>query len=333
MIPLIIGIAPVLIFLTALVLLDSYKLVRLHSVLAALAAGAVAAGAAWWINRWMLNQFPVGSLAVPRYIAPAVEETLKALYILHCIRTHRVGFMVDGAILGFAAGSGFACVENAAVLQSHFSSHILLWMIRGLGTAVMHGGTTASVAIVCKTLFDRKNRFGFIVIAPALLTGIAMHSFFNHFFLHPLLMTILQLILLPLMISLVFKQSEKLTKLWLEVGMDTDVWLLESIHSGGISNTRIGKYIWSLSARFSPLALADMLCYLRVHLELSIQAKGILLMREAGFDIPACGETREKLKELKYLEKSIGKTGLLALAPVFHTSHHDLWQIYMVSKR
>ena len=42
--------------------------------------------------------------------------------------------------------------------------------------------------------------------------------------------------------------------------------------------------------------------------------------------------TREKFTELGYLEKSIGRTGLLAIQPMLHMSHKDLWQLYMLGK-
>jgi len=52
------GLAPVACFLGALMALDSYKLVKLHRVLAILAAGAVLAGLSYFIN---------GALLVPIY--------------------------------------------------------------------------------------------------------------------------------------------------------------------------------------------------------------------------------------------------------------------------
>jgi hypothetical protein len=71
---------------------------------------------------------------------------------------------------------------------------------------------------------------------------------------------------------------------------------------------------------------------LRLHLELSIRAKGILLMREAGFKPPDEPEIEEKFRELKYLEKSIGKTGLLAASPIFNMSDRDIWQLSLLAK-
>ncbi len=114
-------------------------------------------------------------------------------------------------------------------------------------------------------------------------------------------------------------------------GFDTDTELLELIHSGEFSDSRIGKFLQSLRKHFPGEAVADMLCYLRLHLELSIRAKGILMMREAGFNVARDPEALEKLEELKYLESSIGRTGRRAMAPFLRTSSHDLWQLHLVN--
>ena len=57
-----------------------------------------------------------------------------------------------------------------------------------------------------------------------------------------------------------------------------------------------------------------------------------MMMRESGFDSEIDEETRAKLEEMKYLERSIGRTGKLALKPFLHMSRKDLWQIYMLSR-
>ena len=77
------------------------------------------------------------------------------------MRTHKIGFMVDSAIYGFAVGAGFAFVENIYYLQSLENANLFLWIIRGFGTAVMHGGTTAVFAILSKTLTDGKSSSAF----------------------------------------------------------------------------------------------------------------------------------------------------------------------------
>src|SRR5512135_356699 len=94
---LLVGFAPVLLFLGALVYLDSYKLVRRRWILAMLAFGGAVAGACFFVNARLLDRFPLGPLAYSRYVAPWIEESAKALLPLYLIRSRRVGFLVDAA--------------------------------------------------------------------------------------------------------------------------------------------------------------------------------------------------------------------------------------------
>ena len=79
--------------------------------------------------------------------------------------------------------------------------------------------------------------------------------------------------------------------------------------------------------------MADLLCYLRLHTELALRAKGILMMRESGFDSPLDDQTRAKFDEVRYLEKSMGKTGLLAVRPLLRMSRKEMWQLCMLGSQ
>jgi hypothetical protein len=69
---------------------------------------------------------------------------------------------------------------------------------------------------------------------------------------------------------------------------------------------------------------------LRLDLELSIRAKGMLLAREAGLEVPVDDDLRARLVERRYLERAIGRTGLLALHPLHVTSGRDDWHQYLL---
>ncbi len=112
LLPALIGLLPVLAFLGALLYLDSYKLVNLRAVIAIVVCGAVAAGLSYGVNAFVLGQVPIDITTYSRYVAPVIEELLKGLVIVALIRAHRIGFLVDAAIMGFAVGTGFALVEN-----------------------------------------------------------------------------------------------------------------------------------------------------------------------------------------------------------------------------
>ena len=86
--------------------------------------------------------------------------------------------------------------------------------------------------------------------------------------------------------------------------------------------------VHSLQDRFDGPVLADMLCYLRLHCELALRAKGVLMLRESGFDEPPLDdELKAQIEELRYLERSLGKSGQLALRPILMATGKDLWQL------
>ncbi len=329
---LLVGFVPVLLFLAGLMLMDSYKLVARRAVLLALVAGGAAAVAALLANRLALEGLRVDPVALRRYVAPLVEEVLKGLFVVHLLRSHRVGFMVDAGIQGFAVGTGFAVVENVYYAHVLGDFRPLLWVVRGLGTAVMHGTTTAMLAILAKDLADRRDSVAPGVFLPGLAAAFAVHSAFNHLTLQPLVATAVLLLVMPLLLLVVFERSERATRAWLGSGIDGDVELLELILSEGIADSHVGRYLDSLRKRFPGAVLADMLCLLRIHLELSLSAKGILLARSAGIRIPVDEGVRANFDEMRFLERSIGATGRLAILPLLRTRSRDLWQLHVLGR-
>jgi hypothetical protein len=204
--------------------------------------------------------------------------------------------------------------------------------VRGFGTAIMHGGATAILAMVSKALLNRVDAFRLVLVLPGLTVAVVLHSLYNHFLLQPLLATALIVVVFPYLCVAVFQSSERETKTWLGTGFDTDQELLRSSLSGQVSLTPVGRYLKTLRSGFSAEVIVDMMCLLRLHAELGIRAKGILMMREAGFDAPPDPTLKGKFEELRYLERSVGKTGLLALGPFLHTRTRDLWQLNILSE-
>jgi protease PrsW len=327
-----VALLPVLLFLGLLVLLDSFKLVSLRSVLSALVAGSLVALVGAELNAWLLSATRMPAASFSRYAAPPVEEALKALWVVLLLRRGRVGFLVDAAILGFAVGAGFALVENVEYLRALDERALGLWLVRGLGTAILHGATTAIFAILAKGLGDRHPGHRLASLVPGYLAAVAIHSAYNHHLLPPVLSAGVLLLGLPLVVILVFERSERKTRDWMGVGLDTDIEVVESIASGQALDTRIGHYLRSLKERFPGEVVADMLCLLRIHAELSIRAKGLLLAREAGLEPPVGDDVRDSLTELRYLERSIGRTGLLAMKPIRREDARALWQVYLLEE-
>lgn len=326
-----VGLLPVCCFLGALVFLDSYKLVPIRWVLGVIGLGSVAGLLSYPFNVGAQDLLGVDFLTLTRYVAPFIEEALKGLIVIFLIRRNRIGFPVDAAIFGFGIGAGFAIFENLYYLRAMPDLVLGTWIVRGFGTAVMHGGATAIFAIATHTLMGQHPTKGSVLILPGFVVAVVAHSVYNHFFLMPIINTLIVFASLPILFTVVFQQSERSVSEWLGMGFDADTELIELINSGDFSTSKVGEYLHSLKEKFEGPVVVDLLCYLRLHTELSIRAKGLLMMREQGFMDKTGEETKAKLDELDYLKGSIGKTGLLAMKPFLRMSQKDLWQFYMLS--
>ena len=325
-----VGLIPVLSFLIVLLYMDSYKLVGIKTVLWVIIAGGCIAGLTYFVNGFLFEQLNIDLRSFTHYVSPVSEEVLKALVIVWLFRVNRIGFLVDSAIMGFAVGTGFAVVENFLYLQAAGDAHFGVWIVRGFGTAIMHGGVTAIFAILSQTITERNMKINPLLYFPGLLAAMSFHSLFNHFWLPPLLMTVSYLALLPPVLYLVFQRSAVHLHEWLEVDFDDDARLLQQINSGEFTTSKIGRFLHDLRNKFDGPVVVDMLCYLRLYTELALRAKGVLMMRENGLDTPIGERTREKFTEMTFLESSIGKTGVLAMRPFLHMTRKDLWQIYVL---
>lgn len=329
-VPALLSLLPVTCFLLALVYLDSYKLVRPGVILAVMGCGVAMAVVSYFVNAWLLQHLALDLTPFKRYVSPPIEEGLKSLIIVWLIRRHRIGFLVDAAIAGFAVGCGFALVENLYVLWSVPDAGIPTWIVRGFGTAIMHSGATAIVALVALAMLERDEHQGLRAALPGFAAAVLLHSAFNHLNHAPKVATLAALIAVPILLLAAFHRSERTLGDWLRHGFDADAEMLELLHSGRLSDSPVGQYLASLKARFKGPVVADLLCYLGLFTELALRAKGLLMMRENGFEASLDEQTRAKFAEIRYLEQSIGRTGLLALHPLLPMRRKALWQLYLL---
>ena len=330
MLALIVALLPVLLFLLLLLLFDSFKLVPRAMVIQALVWGAAAALVALPLHGWLLDLSGLGPRAFARTVAPFTEETLKALCLLYPLRRRQLGFLVDAGIVGFGIGAGFALVENVYYLHALTGARLVVWIARGFGAAVMHASTAAIIAVAAKGLMDRYPRANLAVLLPGLLLAVALHATYNRALVSPLLAAAVLLFVVPLAVLAVFDRSEKLTREWIGDGLDLDVELLALIRSPQFGDTRLGRYLAEMQSRFPGPVVADMFCLLQVELELSIRAKGILMARDAGLEVPLDEQVLATLAERVYLQRAIGPTGLLALRPLHVSSHRDDWHRHLL---
>jgi RsiW-degrading membrane proteinase PrsW (M82 family) len=328
-----IGLLPVLLFLGSLWIMDSYRLVPRSRIFGAILAGAVAAAVCYQFNTLIFQRSADSQNLYASIGAPVVEELAKSAYWIFLIATARVAFLVDSAICGFATGAGFALLENIFYLHVLEGRSLGVWFLRGFGTAVMHGGVAALGAMLSVYLAETRGWRGVRQFAPGLVCAIGLHSLFNQEFLSPIVSTALIVAILPVVLALAFHFSERSLRQWLGGKLDRDIDMLNMIARGEFHQTRPGAYLLSLHEAFPAEIRADMLCLLQLSIELSVRAKSDLLFREVGLEPAADPELESRFKELAYLEKSIGTTGMLAVRPLLSQTPRDLWEMHRLAHR
>lgn len=315
------AIVPIFLYLGVLILLDGFSIVRRGLLLMTIICGVVCCLATYFLLQWINVR-----MEETIWLAPVIEEFLKGLTILVLIRMKKVVFAIDATIYGAAVGGGFALLENILYVTASNEMSIIEALFRGLGTAVMHMGLTAAVGVLL-VIMTRKGSNPFFFYPIAVLPSMIFHYLFNRFLINPYLMLVVDLILLTLFFVLLFDWNRKVIYKMLDNTMINDAELLYAMEKGQFPSTPSGQYLLSMKERFRPDVFFDMICYVRLYLELSLAAKRNLMLAEVGFPIPDASEQKAQLMEFKELGKRIGKVGKLTLAPMVRGSAVETWLV------
>jgi len=237
--------------------------------------------------------------------------------------------MIDGAIYGFAVGTGFALLENTYYLSQLAEGSTMLWLVRGFGTAIMHGGTTAIFSVILMSAINRNRNIRMYLITGYLI-AVLVHYFYNWLSFSGQLATLSVIITIPAFMTIIFILNEKSLRKWVDLEMDKEVELLLMIRRGNFSDTKAGQYVITLKKHFQPLIIVDILSYIYIYLELATKAKANLILRENDMPVNKIPDIDEQLKELSILKKNIGKTGMIAIRPILRMNNKDLWNLTML---
>jgi RsiW-degrading membrane proteinase PrsW (M82 family) len=335
-----VALLPVVVFLAGFTLLDAFHLIGWRWLAVLLAAGGVLAAISYFANWRVMDELPIGRSNYTRYAAPVVEETMKAAILLLLFARNRIGFMIDAAISGFAIGAGFSLVENVVYLYNFESVASLgVWLVRGFGTAVMHGAATAAFGVLGQWITERqmriegaRYRFHPLAFVPGLIAAILIHGLYNHFPDQPILSMAVVLVAAPMSLVLIFSKSEHAAHRWLVGEYETHEHMLEDIQGGRYDTSEAGRFILTLSERFSPQVVAEAFEYLKLHTQLMVEAERTLIAHEEGTAAPAARDVRAEFDRLHALERHIGRSALMAIRPHLQLSRHELWEMHELQR-
>jgi len=328
-----IALVPVLLMAALFAWLDVFKLMSVREMLGLLLLGAVAALIAWPVSGRVLDNLPMGYSFYSRMVAPWIEEALKGAALAVLIATNRIGFKLDAVISGFAIGAGFSVVENIFYLIRFPELSASVWMVRGLGTAVMHGTTTAILAAVAHELSERalrrrgRLRFNPLWLLPGYLLASLIHLAFNQFPGQPMLVMIVTLVVSPVLLIGLFRFGEGETQQWLAEESEAHRRWLEEWRSGGFPADASGQRIKALAARVKPEQAALLRDYCIVKAELVLAAEEELLDRDRKLEEGEAERLRAAFARLEQVKQAIGRVGYAALSRQLPFSANDEWEL------
>jgi RsiW-degrading membrane proteinase PrsW (M82 family) len=334
------ALVPVLVLLAIFVWLDAFELMSIKEIVLLMLCGAVAALACWPISGRMLDQLPIGFSNYSRFVAPWIEEAAKALVMILLFRFNRIGYKLDAVISGFAIGAGFSVVENVIYLVIFPYYGAGTWLVRGLGTAVMHGTTLAVLAATAHEFAERETReaagdFDFHLwwFVPGYGIAVAIHTAFNQFPDRPLVAMMGAAILAPIAIVGIFHFGTEEAERWLVKERAVHEADLAALERGGWPDSPSGRAVSGLAQRLGDDKGQRIHRYWQVLAYLIVEAEKVM-MEEAAGDVDL-----DKIKveaafaELASLKKSLGKSTFAALQPILPLSRNDYWEISELKQR
>src|SRR5438309_10724124 len=230
---------PVLVLLAVFAWLDAFELMSLREILVLLLLGGVAACLSWPVSGRLLDTLPIGFSIYSRFIASWIEEAIKGAMIVALFRMNRIGYKLDAVIAGFAIGAGFSVVENIIYLLRFPDYGVGTWLVRGFGTAVMHGATLAILAAIAHEFAERETReaasefdLHFWWFLPGYGVAGAMHMAVNQFPDRPLIAMLGAITVAPLALIAIFHFGTRQAARWLVAALAEHRAALEALRGG-----------------------------------------------------------------------------------------------------
>lgn len=316
---------PVVLYIFVVYTLDNFSLVGIRDLVLLVGAGLLAAAACFGLFR--LTD-PFVSERVSDSLYPILEETVKALPLWWLARRKKIAFFIDSVICGAAVGGGFSILENILYLLMG-NLGIGTALFRGLEVALIHMGCSAIVAVALMfsvRLLERRHarlpvkKSDITMSLFLFFVAAILHILHNYLHPDPLLQFVVVFGSLGGLLVWVYQYDGDMIHRWLDRGLDKQVALMMDIQQGLLGETKTGQFLLSIKENFPAEVYFDIICYVELYIELAVAAKSRFMTREAGLDEPLDEATRnrylEQYAEFKNLEKALGQSAKMTVAPV-----------------
>jgi hypothetical protein len=287
-----------------------------------------------------LDRLPIGFSMYSRFVAPWIEEAIKGLTIVLLFRLNRVGYKLDAVISGFAIGAGFSVVENIIYLVRFPEYGAGTWLVRGLGTAVMHGTTLALLAAIAHQLAERETReaagdfnFNLLWFVPGYFVAVALHTAFNQFPDRPLVAMLGAAMFAPVAVVAIFTFGTAEADRWLKGECAAHHVQLDTLRAGNWPDGPSGRKIAALAERLGPETATRIRRYWELQAWLVVQAEEVMMEEETGQVTLRKEQIRAALAEQAGLRQALGRSTVTALNALLPFSRNDQWEVSELRQR
>jgi RsiW-degrading membrane proteinase PrsW (M82 family) len=335
-----VALMPVLVMLAVFIWLDAFALMSLREVSVLLLLGVIGALAAWPVSGRLLDTLPIGFSLYSRFVAPWIEEAIKAAIMILLFRMNRIGYKLDAVISGFAIGAGFSVVENIIYLTMFPNYGTGTWLVRGFGTAIMHGTTLAVLAAIAHEFAERETReaaadfdFRLIWFVPGYGVAGGLHTAFNQFPDRPMIAMMAAILVAPIALISILNFGTAEAQRWLAAECAEHRAQVEALRADRWPEDPAGKKIAALAERLDPESAKRIRRYWELQAWLVAEAEETMMEEAAGdakFDAAA---VRAVFAELEGLKRALGRSTFTAMQALLPFSRNDLWEISELRQR
>ena len=319
---------PVVIYIIVVYQIDNFSLISVKRLLLLILCGmltALACFALFQLTGTIIFQ------SLSDSVNPIIEEMVKGIPLLWLAARKKIVFFIDSVICGAAVGGGFSILENIFYLLLGDQMGIGTVLFRGLEVALVHMGCSALVAaglmlIVRMIEYSRSRsvvKKSDIAMSVFLLSEApVLHLFHNTFHFVPLVQFVFVIGTLGGLLVWTYFYDVEMIHSWIDTGLDKQLDLLASIKTGRLDDTPTGKFLESVKDAFPPKDFFDIICYVQLHVELSVASRSRVMLRETGLEdnLPLSDEMKEQILsqyiEYKTLEKRLGNAARMTIAPI-----------------
>ena len=319
---------PVVIYIFVVYKIDHFSLISIKNLFLQVLCGMVAA-----LVCFGLFQLTGSILSEDQseFFNPVLEEIIKAIPLLWLATRKKIVFFIDSVICGAAIGGGFSILENIFYLLLGDGMGLGTVLFRGLEVALVHMGCSAIVAaglmLTVRIIERYRSRLGIknsdaLMVISLMVVSPVLHVCHNTFHFYPLVQFIFVIGTIGGLLVWIYFYDVEMIHSWLDTGLDKQLSLLDSIKKGHLDNTPTGNFLESVKNVFPPEDFFDIICYVQLHVELSVASRSRVMVRESGLehDLPLTDEMKELIlsqyTEYKLLEKRLGNAARMTIAPI-----------------